>query len=128
GASGTPIFHNFPGTDASTSAGGNVFVGESAGNFTLAGGAGDAANNGIGAASLSSLTTGARNDAMGAFTLSKLTTGVNNVALGNNAAFEVGGDTGLVTGSFNIMVGANAAENYTSAESSNIIIGNAGVV
>jgi len=117
GANGNPILHNYPGTNASTTNGGNVFVGSSAGNFTLAGAAGDASNNGIGSGALSSLTTGARNNALGVFALSELTTGQNNIAIGHLA-----GDS-LFAGAHNVLIGYQAGVNYIGAESSNILIG-----
>ena len=123
GAAGITMLHNFPGTNASTTNGQNVFLGSSAGNFTLAGGAGDASNDGIGSSALSSLTTGARNNAMGSFSLSKVTTGTNNIGVGHNAGFNSGGNTGLVTGAHNVLVGYTAGSAYTAAESNNIILG-----
>jgi|SRR5277367_583218 len=124
GNGGNPFLHNYPGSNSSTSNGGNLFIGANAGNFTLAGGAGNAGNDGIGAGALQSLTSGARNDAMGAFTLSKVTTGSDNVAIGSGAGFNSGANTGLVSGTLNVLVGYNAGNAYTSSESSNIVIGN----
>lgn len=123
GAAGAPVFHNYPGVNASTTNGGNMFVGGGAGNFTLAGGAGQASNNALGDGALASLTTGAMNNAMGAFTLFEVTTGSNNVALGHGAGFNAGGSTGLVSGTFNTLIGYGAGDAYTGAESSNIILG-----
>lgn len=128
GASGMPVFHNYPGVNSSTTNGGNTFVGMNAGNFSLAGGAGNASNNGLGDGVLSSLTTGYQNNAIGAFTLNKVTTGVNNTAIGHNAGYNSGGGTGLTTGSYNVIIGADAGDSYTGAESSNILISHVGVV
>lgn len=123
GSSDIVMFHNYPGTNASTSEGGNIFIGVDAGNFTLAGGAGQACNNALGEAALESLTTGYNNEAIGALSLNKLTTGTNNTAIGHNAGFNTGGDTGLVSGTDNVLIGNTAGSAYTAAESSNIIIG-----
>jgi hypothetical protein len=125
GAGGTTFLHNYPGVNASTSNGGNTFIGNNAGNFTLAGAPGNASNDGFGDGALGSLTTGAMNNAMGAFALAKLTTGSNNIAVGHNAGFNSGGNTGITTGQFNVLVGYTAGDSYTGAESSNIIIGGA---
>jgi hypothetical protein len=128
GSGGTPVLHNYPGSNASTTNGGNIFVGNNAGNFTLAGTPGNASNDGIGDGVLSNLTTGARNDAMGAFALYKLTTGSDNVGIGGGVGFNSGDDTGLVSGNYNTLIGYTAGDSYTSNESSNIIINNVGVV
>ncbi len=117
GAAGVPMIHNYPGTNASTTNGGNTFLGANAGNFTLAGGAGNASNNGIGTATLTSLTTGARNNAMGSLALTEMTTGVNNIAIGHNAADS------LLTGASNVIIGNAAGSAYIGAESSNILLG-----
>jgi hypothetical protein len=128
GSGGTPVLHNYPGSNASTTNGGNIFIGNNAGNFTLAGTPGNASNDGIGDGVLSNLTTGARNDAMGAFALYKLTTGSDNVGIGGGVGFNSGDDTGLVSGNYNTLIGYTAGDSYTSSESSNIIINNVGVV
>ena len=128
GAGGTPVLHNYPGQDATTTNGGNIFIGNNAGNFTLNGGAGTASNDGVGDGALSGLTTGARNDAMGAFALFKLTTGSDNVGIGGGVGFNSGSDTGLVSGNYNTLIGYTAGDSFTSSESSNIVINNVGVV
>lgn len=128
GAGGAPFLHNFPGSNASTSNGGNLFAGANAGNFTLAGAPGNAANIGLGSGSLSSLTTGFQNNAMGAFTLQKVTTGSNNTAIGHNAGYDSFANTGLITGSYNVIIGTDSGDSYTGAESSNILISHGGVV
>ncbi len=117
GAAGNSVLHNFPGVNASTTNGGNIFLGVNAGNFTLAGAAGDASNNGIGSGSLQGLTTGARNNAMGVFAFSDITTGMNNTAIGDNAG------SSLVTGAHNVLMGYTAGSAYTAAESNNILLG-----
>jgi hypothetical protein len=125
GTGGTPAFHNYPGVNASTTNGGNTFVGAGAGNFTLAGGAGQASNNGFGDDALNALTSGFNNNAMGVSALNKVTTGTNNIGIGHNAGFNSGGNTGLVSGTLNVLIGSTAGSNYTTNESSNIIIGSA---
>lgn len=123
----SPILHNYPGSTAATANGGNTFVGANAGNFTLTGSGSNSANNALGTGALQELTTGNRNDAMGAFTLRKLTTGTGNLALGHNAAYNSGANTGLTTGSYNIIIGYDSGDSMTSSESSNIYINNIGV-
>jgi hypothetical protein len=117
GANGTRFFHNYPGVNSSTSNGGNIFFGFNAGNTTLSGGVGNAGNIGIGQGALQALTSGARNNVLGVFSLTALTTGINNVAMGQ------GTGNALVTGNYNTMIGYDAGANYTSSESSNILIG-----
>jgi hypothetical protein len=117
GAVGTTVLHNYPGVDASTTNGGNIFLGTDAGNFTLAGAAGDASNDGIGSGALQSLTTGARNNAMGVSALNSLTTGTNNTVIGDNAGAD------LVTGAHNVLMGYTAGSAYVGAESNNIVLG-----
>ena len=116
------IIHNYPGQNASTANGGNVFIGFSAGNLTLAG-ATEAGNNVLGGGSLQDLTSGFANNTMGCFSLRKLTSGNANLALGAGAGYDSVGDTGLTTGHGNILIGYTAANAYTSSESGNIIIG-----
>ncbi len=84
-------------------------------------------NTAIGWASTASLTTGANNAALGSNSMTFLTTGSRNLAVGS-ATFTDGIAAGLITGSNNIGVGHDAGGNYTGAEDSNILIGNAGVV
>jgi hypothetical protein len=123
GAGATRFIHNYPGSDASTSNGGNTFIGGNAGNFTLAGAAGHASNNGFGAAALLSLTTGYNNDSHGSFALSKITTGFSNVGIGPSAGFNSVANTGITTGSYNVIIGSSVGDAYTGAESNNILIG-----
>lgn len=76
----------------------------------------------IGDGAGSNITTSFQNTSLGADTLSSLTTGSgSNTALG----FEV--LSHLLTGTRNIGIGLSACDNYVGAESSNIVIGNAGV-
>jgi hypothetical protein len=102
----------------------NTFLGtNAAGNFTVTG----AGNCGIGNVSMQQLTTGGNNSGLGYNSLTSLTTGASNVAIG---AAVLGG---LLTGNNNIGIGASitngaAGHVYTSSESSNIVIGNVGVL
>jgi hypothetical protein len=128
----------------------NVFIGNTAGNFTLTAtqsvGVGQnvlnaltngsfntfigqnsgilittgAANSGIGRACLSLLTTGNSNVAIGDVAGASLTTGSNNTFLGTNT-------TGITTGSNNIIVGASVSAQSTTTNNQltiqNIIFG-----
>jgi len=136
---GFPFMHNF-GTATST------FLGQNAGNFTNTG----TENTGIGEVALSSITTGEANTACGKDALNALQGGNNNSAFGDGALESLAGGSisvstcntalgclaglNLLSGSFNTIVGGgnDGAEpasgiNYTGSESSNIVIGNAGV-
>lgn len=129
----------------------NTFVGELAGNFTLtlsdnvgvgyqslkaltngdsntavgsnalASATSANSNSALGTNSLNACTTGLANTALGDYTLSNLTTGGTNVAIGDISL------SNLLTGSNNIAIGGSSGNNYTAAESSNIVIGNFGV-
>lgn len=104
----------------------NLFLGRLAGNFTCTSVVD--INVGIGAWSLTSLTSGCGNTGLGDQTLALLTTGCANTAVGDDAALK------LINGSYNTIIGGNftlgggtgAGYNYTSNESHNIIINNAG--
>jgi hypothetical protein len=76
----------------------------------------------IGEASLASLTTGSFNTSVGQGSLQLLTTGVSNTACGQNAL------SSLLTGGGNTAIGEGAGSSYTGTESSNVLIGNVGVV
>lgn len=113
----------------------NTLVGFNSGNGSLSGDT----NTGLGYATLHSLTSGGSNTAVGAGALNAVTTGDDNNAVGEGSqAFLTTGSmndslgTGtlplLLTGSHNIAIGWESGANYTSSESSNILIGNAGVV
>lgn len=81
----------------------------------------------IGWNSMARVTTGSRNTAIGASALSQLTTGSFNVGIGEGVGVDVGAGTGLVTGSRNLLIGTQAGDNFTNAESDNVHMGNAGV-
>ncbi len=126
---GAQYFNNY-GTD-------NLFIG-GAGNGTLTT-ANAQFNVGIGINVLSSLTTGSTNLGLGYGALSSLNTGSNNSCWGylsgwqissgsNNVGFGTDSLANLLTGSANISIGYLSGLNYTGAESSNILIGNAGTL
>ncbi len=93
----------------------NTFIGQSSGNFTLSSATGQ--NNGLGFSTLNSLTSGGSNVAIGNYTLKGLDSGSDNVVLGLNACYQ------LTSGGNNVCVGSGSGQNYTSSESSNILIG-----
>ncbi len=79
-------------------------------------------NVSVGSLSMVSNLTGNFNTAVGEGSLGGLTGGDNNIALGVSSL------NSLDTGSNNISIGANSGTAYTTTESSNITIGNAGVI
>lgn len=152
GIGGTRFMHNYGWTGTGIYA--NTFLGSEAGNLTMtATGYGFAQNLvGIGTEALMSITTGNANTACGAgalklcttggantgigdIALSSLTTGDHNTAVG---AFALPGGTGddntalgynalsTTSGSRNIGIGYNAGKNFSTNQSSNIIIGHFG--
>lgn len=94
----------------------NTFMGLSAGNATVSG----IQNVGFGSSVFNSLTSGTVNVAVGRASLSSLTTGVGNVAVGANVLQSI------TSGSNNCCI--NSGKNYTSSESSNVLLQNNGVV
>lgn len=113
-----------------------VFIGMNTGNQTMTSGVA-LFNTGIGPDSCSSLTDGTRNTAVGHGSFSSgttaednvcygyvsgasITTGQENTALGTETLHD---NTGVTTGSYNTAVGFRAGSDYTSSESSNILIG-----
>lgn len=128
----------------------NIFLGVSAGNFTMTGSsntvagwyaflsnADGSANTAVGAQTLWSNTSGALNTATGAYALASNTSGANNTAVGANALAsntEGAGNTavgvqalsGNTAGVYNIAIGTSAGSNLTTGHN-NIAIGNAGV-
>lgn len=115
----------------------NTFVGILAGNFTLTG----TNNVAFGTSSGSNISSGTHNTAIGAQCLGVVSTGSFNTGLGqayqsltngsNNIGIGYGAGLFITTGSRNIILGnynVNGGQNYTSSESNNICIGNAGVL
>lgn len=113
GVGGQTFLHNY-GT-------GNTFTGTLAGNLTLNVGAAQD-NSGYGDGVLNSLTDGAFNTAAGSLSQRFVTTGNLNSSLGATSLLN------LVSGSNNLALGEGSGENYTGAESSNIMIANPGVL
>jgi hypothetical protein len=109
---GTPWIHSY-GTA-------NTWIGQS-GNLTL-NTANASGNIGIGYGCLASIVgSGAslaqHNIALGYNTLALLTDGIDNTTHGVNSGAQI------LTGSFNVLFGTSTGVNYTSSESSNILIG-----
>lgn len=113
----------------------NTFLGSDAGNLTNT----SSDNVGIGQLALFNTTTASNNVAVGKSALLGVTAGGSNVSIGSlssialttgstNTAIGSASLSQLVNGTDNIAIGFAAAENYTTNESSNIIIGNLGVV
>ena len=92
------------------------------GALEFATGAGTSSNTSIGANSSNDITSGSGNSIIGAFSGELITSGTNNCTLGRSSLNQ------LLTGAENISLGFLAATNYVAAESSNIIISNAGTV
>ncbi len=96
----------------------NTFIGQSSGNFTLAGAAG---NVGVGYLTLTSLTTGGSNVAMGIGALNSIDSGNNNVAIGATA-MQAGDDA-----SNSVAIGYQAL-NVLDAADDNVAIGSGAMV
>ena len=123
---------------AITSADNNVGLGQ----FVFASLTSGDQNTFVGWGTGSLLTTGSRNTVVGYNAASIMTTGSLNTIIGDsalagfnavfgsgsNVAIGLGAGVGLTSGLSNIFIGTSCAGNYTGAESSNIIIGNAGVL
>jgi len=130
----------------------NQFIGLDAGNFTLTGvnnltfGAGSLSSLTTGSANIAignnimvnattssnnciigsaayNLGTGTGNTLIGDLSLGLATTATNNTCIGTNAGYAAGGPSGLLTGTFNTIIGMNAGSSFTSSESNNILIG-----
>jgi hypothetical protein len=94
-------------------------------------------NAAVGAEALKSVQTGSDNTGIGASSLRANQSGGNNAALGARALANVDADENtavganalaqVVSGTQNIAIGANAGLSYTGGESSNILLGSAGV-
>ncbi len=109
----------------------NTFIGYNAGNFTLTVGTAQA-NTAVGAGgstfgNLLKLTTGSYNNSFGSASLIDLTSGSGNVGFGGYSLEQLTtGSNNTAIGSYNGSVAAGI--NYTSSESNNIMINNAGTV
>lgn len=79
-------------------------------------------NSSLGYETLISITSGKSNTAVGAESLASLTTTIRNTGCG------FGTLSNLVSGSYNTALGYEAGANYETVESSNICIGNMGVL
>lgn len=106
--------------NALTSGSSNAALGYTAMQFVTTGNG----NSAVGFEALRTLVSGNLNSAFGSLALASLT---NNGLSGNTTAIGGSALQHLQTGVSNIALGALAAQNYTGAESSNIIIGNNGV-
>jgi hypothetical protein len=118
---GRPFLHAYapPG-----SSGGNTFVGQGAGNFTMGGGDSNdgASNTAIGEGSLSSNTTGHSNTASGSMTLAANTTGTANTATGSASLGSNTAGSGNTASGYQALydlniadgTGANTAVGYNS--------------
>jgi hypothetical protein len=116
----------------------NAFFGALSGNTTLTV-LNAIQNTSVGPLTLMSLTTGSQNTCVGFDSGTAISSGQANCAFGagslsnltttnNNCAFGISALTSLVSGANNIAVGFDAGLSYTTNESSNICIGNVGVL
>lgn len=118
-----------------TDSNGNTLMGFDSGVAGISG----TANTGFGENTLHHLTTGLNNAAFGQSALLSCTIGQSNAAMGQGALASLtsGEDNTaagavclnfITTGDNNIGLGFDTGTNYTSSESSNIVIGNAGTL
>ena len=116
----------------------NVFLGTSAGNRTLTVGSATE-NTGLGYQALHGITTAELCTAVGDTALGTATTSESCTAIGHDSQAllttgdfntSVGGESlaRLVTGNYNSAHGFRAGYSYQGAESSNIVIGSAGIL
>ncbi len=118
----------------------NTFIGAGSGNASVIANAG-AENAGCGVNTLNAITSGSFNASFGATSMANETTGSTNAAFGYGSLTSANGAvsncsigaetlTNLATGAYNIALGAYCADNYSTTESSNIVIGynNSGTV
>lgn len=112
----------------------NVIIGKGAGNSALTG----ASNVAFGVAAMTALTSGTENSGFGSGTLAALVTGNGNCAFGTDSLsvlasgggnMSIGSGTlaNMTGGAFNVAIGFGAGINYTTTESSNILLLNEGV-
>jgi hypothetical protein len=119
---GTAIFSGSGTTMILIPEDGNANTGWGSQSLAVIGSGGGTNNSAFGGNSLASATSATENSAFGGGSLGALTTGAANTAYGEGSAIN------LVSGSDGIFLGASAGVAYTGAESSNIIIGNSGVI
>jgi hypothetical protein len=100
---------------------GNVFIGTSAGNFTLTPGVA-IENTVVGNSALNAVTTGNNNTVFGFDAMLSATTASNNTAFGSDSL------VGITTGSNNVSIGTSSGNALLTSESNNILIGSTGVV
>ncbi len=113
----------------------NIFSGTSAGNFSLSGSNNTAHgynslnsltsgsyNVGVGTYALNSLEDGTVNTAVGYGSMSNLVSGSSNCSVGENSFLD------LSSGNYNLGMGQFAGANYTTNESSNILLNHGGVL
>lgn len=114
----------------------NTFSGQNAGNFSLTSGLANGLTA-VGFQAMDNVTTGTANTAVGATSCSA-TTGSSNTCIGYSSLRDVAAGSnntavgwfslGTNTGSNNTAVGYNSGTQYTTTESSNIVIGNTGTI
>ena len=112
-SSTSPFMHAFSSTNGT--AGNNLFLGTSAGNFTL--GSGSTGNTGIGSLSLAGLTSGTDNVGVGTNALPSLLNGTGNVSVGKDSG------TQLSAGSYNVALGLNALQRSGAGVTANVGLG-----
>ena len=121
----TPFIHdfNYGNNGIVTTEGGNIFIGQDAGNFTMGAGATSTVqssfNIGIGTSSLNNNTTGFNNSAFGDATLKFNTTGSANAAMGaislrNNTTGNANSGFGSQSLYYNTTGWGNSAHGYNS--------------
>src|SRR5581483_5968945 len=113
----------------------NIFLGQSAGNFTTSG---FGSNIGIGENALEANTTGSLNIAIGVTALAANTIGLNNVAVGSSAlSTNTTGIKNIAIGSVSLLQNTkgssnvsvcNAARTHITKASQNIAVGDSGLI
>lgn len=112
-------FGTLAGNQNDTTAGNNTGIGVEA-MISIDNGA--VANSSLGHQSLYTLTSGTANVALGTQSMYSALTAIRNTAAGRGSLAN------LISGSYNTVLGYSAGLNYEAAESSNICIGNEGVL
>ena len=112
-SSTSQFLHAFSSTNGT--AGNNLFLGTSAGNFTL--GSGSTGNTGIGSLALAGLTSGTDNVGVGTNALPSLLNGTGNVSVGKDSG------TQLSVGSYNVALGLQALQRSGAGVTANVGLG-----